>query len=79
MDVALLLRRKHFFVTPYGRGQWVSVWADTPLNWRLVTDLLRRSYRLVALKRMTGVLDGKPVETSKRRVQTSRGSPGRRG
>jgi len=39
-DVKRLLRRKEFFTTPYGRGQWVSVWADTALDWRLVGDLL---------------------------------------
>lgn len=56
-DVDLLLRRKRFFVTPYGRGQWVSVWADGPLGWSLVERLLQRSYRVVALKRMTTALD----------------------
>ena len=25
-DVDLLLRRKCFFVTPYGQGRWVSLW-----------------------------------------------------
>jgi len=49
-DVDLLLRRKRFFVTPYGRGQWVSVWADGALHWDLVERLLQRSYRVVALK-----------------------------
>jgi predicted DNA-binding protein (MmcQ/YjbR family) len=48
VDVDLLLHRKQFFVTPYGRGQWVSLWADGRVNWRLVERLLRRSYRLVA-------------------------------
>ena len=57
-DVDLLLRRRHFFATPYGRGLWVSVWADVPLNWRLVGHLLERSYREVALKRMIAALDG---------------------
>ena len=56
-DVDLLLRRKGFFVTPYGQGQWVSVWADGALNWQLVGRLLERSYRMVALKRMILVLD----------------------
>jgi predicted DNA-binding protein (MmcQ/YjbR family) len=56
-DVDLLLLRKQFFATPYGRGQWVSVWADTALNWRLVRHLLQRSYRLVALKRMIAAID----------------------
>ena len=50
-DVERLLRRKGFFSTPYGRGQWVSVWADKALDWRLVDNLLQRSYRAVALQR----------------------------
>lgn len=56
-DVDLLLRRKGFFATPYGRGRWVSLWADGALNWRLVERLVERSYRLVALKRMIATLD----------------------
>jgi predicted DNA-binding protein (MmcQ/YjbR family) len=56
-DVDLLLRRKQFFVTPYGRGQWVSLWADEDVDWRLVAELLERSYRLVALKRMITALE----------------------
>jgi predicted DNA-binding protein (MmcQ/YjbR family) len=57
IDVDLLLRRKRFFVTPYGRGRWVSVWADRSLNWRFVEHLLERSYREVAPKRMVALLD----------------------
>lgn len=57
-DVDLLLRRKGFFVTPYGQGRWVSLWADGSPSWRLVERLLERSYRVVALKRMIAVLDG---------------------
>jgi len=56
-ETARLLRREDFFVTPYGRGQWVSLWADGAIDWPLVADLLRRSYRLVALKRMLQALD----------------------
>ena len=56
-DIDLLLCRKQFFVTPYDRGQWVSIWADAPLNWRFVGHLLRRSYRVVALKRMISALE----------------------
>jgi predicted DNA-binding protein (MmcQ/YjbR family) len=52
-----LLRRKPFFATPYGRGRWVSMWADKAIDWTLVVDLLRRSYRTVALKRMLAALD----------------------
>jgi len=62
-DVDRLLRRKHFFVTPYGRGQWVSLWADGPLDWRAVEDLLDRSYRVVALKRMLTALEARGVRS----------------
>jgi predicted DNA-binding protein (MmcQ/YjbR family) len=51
-----LAGRKNFFATPYGRGQWISVWADTPLDWDVIADLVRRSYRLVALKRMIAAM-----------------------
>jgi len=57
MDVQLLLRRKDFFETPYGRGRWVSVRADRPLDWNLVARLIEQSYRAVALKRMLAKLD----------------------
>jgi predicted DNA-binding protein (MmcQ/YjbR family) len=57
VDVDLLLRRKGFFATPYGRGQWVSLRADGRIDWRLVRRLLERSYRVVALKRMVAALD----------------------
>ena len=57
VDVDLLLRRKQFFTTPYGRGEWVSVWADGSVEWRFVAELLQRSYRVVALKRMLNALD----------------------
>ena len=55
-EVARLLRRKPFFATPYGRGLWISIWADTRLDWRLISSLLQRSYRTVALKRMIAAL-----------------------
>ena len=54
-----LLRRKRFFVTPYGRGLWVSMWADATIDWAVVADLLQRSYRVVALKRMIAALDAR--------------------
>jgi predicted DNA-binding protein (MmcQ/YjbR family) len=55
--VDLLLHRKQFFPTPYGRGQWVSLQADSRVNWRLVAKLVHRSYRKVATKRMVDLLD----------------------
>jgi predicted DNA-binding protein (MmcQ/YjbR family) len=59
IDVKRLLRRKQFFIPPYGRGLWVSLWADAPLDWRLVGRLLRRSYRVVALKRMIAAFEAR--------------------
>ena len=59
-DVDLLLSRRQFFPTPYGRGKWVSAWADVPVSWGLVKRLAERSYRLAALKRMTAALDRQP-------------------
>jgi predicted DNA-binding protein (MmcQ/YjbR family) len=59
-DVDRLLRRKQFFITPYGRGQWVSMWADTALDWDFITDLLRRSYRVVMRKPMRSTLKKSP-------------------
>ena len=56
-DVERLLCRKPFFSTPYGRGQWVSAWADAPLEWRMIDDLVLRSYRGVALRRMIAALE----------------------
>jgi predicted DNA-binding protein (MmcQ/YjbR family) len=57
VDVDRLLGRKEFFVTPYGRGLWVSLWADGRIDWRAVNDLVARSYRVVALKRMLKALE----------------------
>lgn len=62
-DADLLLRRKRFFVTPYGQGQWVSLWADGSLNWGLIERLLQQRYRVVALKRMIAALDGKAMRS----------------
>ena len=45
-----------FFKTPYGQGRWVSLWADSALDWPLVRDLAERSYRGVALRRMLAEL-----------------------
>ena len=70
-DVERLLRRRQFFSTPYGRGQWVSVWADNELDWRLVGDLLQRSYRAVALQRMITALD-RPSGVATRIVRRAR-------
>jgi len=48
--------RKPFFATPYGRGQWISIWADGKLDWSMIEDLVDRAYRTVALKRMIAAI-----------------------
>ena len=69
-DVERLLTRRQFFVTPYGRGQWVSLWAEGALDWRAVADLVDRSYRLVAQKRMIAALDA--TQRGKSSAQSAR-------
>jgi predicted DNA-binding protein (MmcQ/YjbR family) len=58
-DIDRLVRRKRFFVTPYGRGKWVSLRADGRVSWTFIRELVKRSYRIVALKRMIAALDKK--------------------
>ena len=55
-DVDLLVRRNRFFATPYGRGQWASLWMDAAIDWKVIERLLQRSYRQVANQRMIGLL-----------------------
>jgi predicted DNA-binding protein (MmcQ/YjbR family) len=57
IDAAATLWRKHFFVTPYGRLLWVSVWVDGTIDWKLIGSLVERSYRTVANKRLLRTLD----------------------
>ena len=73
-DVDLLLRRQAFFVTPYGQGRWVSLWADGAVNHGLVGRLVEQSYRLVALKRMLAVLDGTKKDGAVLKRQDQRSS-----
>lgn len=51
-DIERLSRNPQFFPTPYGRGQWLSLWIDVTFDWSLVEKLVNTSYRLVALTRM---------------------------
>ena len=51
-DVVRTLRRQSFFATPYGRGLWASRWVDDRVNWKLIAQLVEKSYRCVATKRM---------------------------
>jgi predicted DNA-binding protein (MmcQ/YjbR family) len=64
-DVDLLVRRNRFFATPYGRGQWASLWVDAAVSWKLVERLLQRSYRQVANERMRRLLDAQTPRLAK--------------
>ena len=55
-EADLLLADDRFFLTPYGRGKWVSVWLDRAVSAKLVLELLERAYRIVATKRMLAAL-----------------------
>lgn len=55
----MLMQGDSFFATPYGRGLWVSLWADGRIPWKLVEDLVERGFRHVALKRLLTRLDEK--------------------
>ena len=57
-DKEKVRRGDGFFVTPYGRGQWLSVWMDKSApKWPVIEKLIDEGYRLVALKRMRTALD----------------------
>ena len=56
-DVAKYAGVRGFVRTPYGRDEWISMQADGRMNWRLAKELIVRSYRLVALKRMIRALE----------------------
>jgi predicted DNA-binding protein (MmcQ/YjbR family) len=47
-DAAPVRARADAFETPYGRGKWISLWADGRVNWTLVERLVRRSHRTVS-------------------------------
>jgi predicted DNA-binding protein (MmcQ/YjbR family) len=69
IDVDLLLARANFFATPYGRGQWVSIWADGRIGWRLVERLLRRSHHLASATPATAVSGNAPGKKRSRRAK----------
>jgi len=41
----LSLQGDLYFTTPYGRGQWTSMWVDGSIDWHMVEELVERSYR----------------------------------
>ena len=70
-DMNVMLRRKQFFPTPYGRGVWASLWMDAAIDWKLIAALVERSYRLVASKRLLDLVDsGRNGTKAQRRTRT---------
>lgn len=60
-QASVLVDDVRFSRAPYvGKHGWVTIWVDRPVAWKLIEDLVMRSYRLVALKRMLEALDGVP-------------------
>lgn len=57
LEVERLLERKSLFATPYGRGLWASLWVDRAVNEKLLEKLAKQSYRLMAGKRLSALLD----------------------
>ena len=57
-DQALLVLDPRFFVAPYvGKHGWTSMRTAGAIDWTEVEDLVRESYRLVALKSMIAKLE----------------------
>lgn len=55
-----------FFVPPYvGHKGWVGMWLDRKPDWEEVAELVRRSYRLIAPRRLASLLDA-PSAASRR-------------
>lgn len=49
---------ERFFVPPYvGQHGWVGIWLDVEIDWELVADLVEKSYRMTAPKRLSRLLD----------------------
>ena len=55
---------ERFFVTPYGRGRWLSIWLDVGVEKELIRELIVRAYRLVANKRMLLALSAQSQRTA---------------
>lgn len=50
---------QRFFLPPYlGHKGWVGMWLDRAVNWAEVAELVRRSYCLIAPKKLVAKLDG---------------------
>jgi predicted DNA-binding protein (MmcQ/YjbR family) len=50
---------ERFFVPPYvGHKGWIGMRLDNGPDWNEVAEVVRRSYRLIAPKRLSATLDG---------------------
>ena len=49
-----------FFVTPYGRGKWISLRIDGPVpQWRVIKELVEASYRLAYRPKKSGFVSSR--------------------
>src|SRR5437764_12242456 len=51
LDAGIFADDARFFATPYGRGKWISLWADGQVDGKLDAQLVEQSYRMVAPSR----------------------------
>lgn len=57
-DVLVFADPERFFVPPYvGHKGWVGMRLDEDPNWSEVAEIVRRSYRLIAPKRLASRVD----------------------
>jgi predicted DNA-binding protein (MmcQ/YjbR family) len=61
----LLSQHENFFLTPYGRGLWISAWADRPIDWAFLDELIERAHRESLTKRRRAELDGDSGPTAR--------------
>ena len=70
VDQQALVQDERFFVSPYvGKHGWTSVYLDKRVSWKVLEDLVRRSYRLIAPKRLVAALDGEPPRGAKKKAR----------
>ena len=63
-DARRYARKRQFFITPYGRGVWVSRWLDVDVDPELLAALIERSYRQVAPAKLIRLLDARSGPTA---------------
>lgn len=67
-DQALLTMDPQFYVAPYtGKHGWTSMRAAGALDWSVVAELVRESYRLVAPKRLVAAANDVAGQRTRRK------------